>query len=82
MKQVRGNISNVAESNSSSIEKMLGILKILKSLGLKISDKWLTDLEIHYPLVWDELSETRKRSIEQFFGKIFQIHIYLISSLI
>jgi AcrR family transcriptional regulator len=71
MSQIRGSIFEIVQSDTSSIEKMNGVLKVLVTLGLRVSDTWIKDLEIHYPNIWNDVNEMRNQAILIVFSQIF-----------
>jgi AcrR family transcriptional regulator len=69
---VKKSIEQIVGSESSSIEKLNSIGKVLMNVALKINDKWLRDLKTHYFFIWEEIERFREININKNFMKIIE----------
>lgn len=72
LKEYSGKLLGVLEEDIDAISKIQKLLGILSSLFLKISDKWLQDMQYHTPHLWAKIDAFRTRIMYKNIGKIFQ----------
>jgi len=66
MTEVQGSINKILVQKTDAISKIRMLHKILGLTLIRFSDKWLNDLKIHMPLLWEKIDEFRT-------GKMFAI---------
>jgi len=65
-------ITLVLEKEIDAVGKIQGLLSILSNLFLKISDKWLKDMQCYTPHLWAKIDAFRTRTMYRNIGKIFE----------
>jgi len=68
--EVSGRLSSIIKSNENAVIKLIRINELISSLLFQLSDKWISDLRIHMPALWNRIDEFRTK---QLFGAIGQI---------
>ncbi len=63
-------INPVLDSNENALVKLVKMLEIVSSNIMKFSDKWMRDLQLHAPELWEKIDELRKNLMYKNFSKI------------
>jgi AcrR family transcriptional regulator len=63
-------VDTVINSRSNAIEKLLAILGILSNTIMNFSEKFLRDIQIQTPAIWEQIDEIRKKFM---FANIMKI---------
>lgn len=72
MQRIRKEIEFVVDSKIHSLEKVTKIINILRTIGInKITEKWLNDLRLYQPSLWEEIDSFRTKMINRNISKIF-----------
>jgi AcrR family transcriptional regulator len=73
---ITGKVSSAVEeiiiSDLNSIEKLVKLLQLLNKFLLKFSEKWLNDLRIHMPKLWEYVDEFRTKRMYSALSVIIQ----------
>ncbi|MCU7495259.1 MAG: TetR/AcrR family transcriptional regulator [Ignavibacteria bacterium] len=72
LEETSGKIKSVLEKNVDAVSKILDLLGILSNIFLKISDKWLKDMQYNTPHLWAKIDAFRTRTMYMNIGKIFE----------
>ncbi|RPI18340.1 MAG: TetR/AcrR family transcriptional regulator [Ignavibacteriae bacterium] len=72
MHSTKDKVEQIISSDTNAVDKMLKILDLLSSTVLKFSDKFLKDIQIHSPQIWEEIDSARKRIMTKNIGSIIQ----------
>lgn len=67
---LRSSIVEIVSSNLNAIEKITRLGSIILTLSMKFTDRWFTDLKIHFPGMWSKIEEFRQKTIADNFTKI------------
>jgi AcrR family transcriptional regulator len=65
-------IGEIIGSRSNAIEKLYKMLEILSSIINRFQPKWMSDLQIHMPKLWEEIDEMRRKLMYRNLGKIIE----------
>lgn len=65
-------VEEVLQNDDSSIEKFRKLFDVLSKLSYKVSDKWLRDIRIHKPDLWEMVDEFRTKRLKLFLSSILQ----------
>jgi AcrR family transcriptional regulator len=65
-------INLVLDSDDNALEKLLNMLGILSSNIIRFTDKWLRDMQIHAPLLWEKVDEIRKKMMYRNISRIIR----------
>jgi AcrR family transcriptional regulator len=63
-------INPVLDSNENALVKLVKMLEIVSNNVMKFSDKWMRDLQLHMPELWEKIDELRKNLMYKNFSKI------------
>ncbi|MEX2336884.1 MAG: TetR/AcrR family transcriptional regulator [Fulvivirga sp.] len=55
--------------------KLIAISAFTKQILTEVSEEFLSDLEVHTPDLWDKYQKMRKKRINNYYGKLFEIGI-------
>ena len=72
MKSIQGNLEEIINSGTDSVEKMIKLYQLIGQLLMEIGDKWINDLRIHKPLLWEEVDEFRTNRFASSFSSIIE----------
>jgi AcrR family transcriptional regulator len=64
-------IDSLISSRSNAVEKLLGILEILSKTIIRFSDKFMRDVQIHTPHIWEQIDTIRQKFMYANIMKIF-----------
>jgi len=64
------NISKIVDSDESSLVKLQKITEFMLKLSLKVSPKWIADIQVYKPELWDRIEEFRTKIIFENFNKL------------
>jgi hypothetical protein len=62
----------IIESDDNAIQKMNRVLGILSRISMQLSDKWIYDVQLHFPELWKEIDDFRTNNIFVNISKIFE----------
>lgn len=65
-------VDNILSSGSDVITKITGFIELLGIFVTQVSEKWLTDIKIHMPSVWERIDNFRAQKIYAVFSKIIE----------
>lgn len=72
MQRIKKEIESVISSNMHSVEKVVTVMNILKSIGIsRMTEKWLNDIRLYQPSLWKEIDSFRAKMINKNISKIF-----------
>ena len=63
-------LEQIISQDSSSIEKIVQMSNTLLDVAFKVSDKWLDDLRLYSPDLWNGIEEFRTKTFMSTFGRI------------
>ena len=72
MKSIQGKLEEIINSESDSLEKMINLYQLIGQLLMEIGDKWINDLRIHKPLLWEKVDEFRTKRFASSFSSIIE----------
>ncbi len=72
IRQIASKITPVVESKQNALAKLIGMLGILHANILKFSDRWLRDMQIHAPHLWEKVDEIRKKIMYRNISRIIR----------
>lgn len=72
MKSLQGKLEEIFNSNSDSVEKMIRIYQLIGQFLLEVSDRWINDLRIQQPLLWERVDEFRTNKLNRSFSSIIE----------
>lgn len=72
MKSLRGKLEEIINSDSDSLEKMIKLYQLIGRFILEVSDRWINDLRIHQPLLWEKVDEFRTTKLNRSFSSIIE----------
>ena len=68
--EVSTNLESIMSSKDNSVMKLLALNRLLSGLLLRLKDKWINDLKIYLPNLWQEIDEFRNKRLNQVFSSI------------
>lgn len=66
------NIAKIVCYEENSVKKFVSLLNFLSKTLSMISPKWMNDLKIHSPELWDKMDNFRKEKMYLFLSKIIK----------
>lgn len=72
MKSLQEKLEEIFNSNSDSVEKMIRIYQLIGQFLLEVSDRWINDLRIQQPLLWEKVDEFRTNKLNRSFSSIIE----------
>jgi AcrR family transcriptional regulator len=72
MHYVSENVNNIISTDAQTVLKLSKLTNFLMSLMLKISDTWMSDIEMHNSKVWERIESFRRDTILYAFNKIIE----------
>ncbi|HEY3250891.1 MAG TPA: TetR/AcrR family transcriptional regulator [Ignavibacteria bacterium] len=70
--EVSARVKMILEADSNAIEKFRGLIAILTRNIIRFTDKFLHDMQVHTPHIWEEIDEIRKRLMNENISKIIR----------
>ena len=70
--RVSTKITTVLDSDDNALEKLVKMLGILSSNIIRFTDKWLRDMQIHAPLLWEKVDSIRQKIMYKNISKIIR----------
>lgn len=70
MNFVKTNMPPIINSDENTVEKLKKIINIILNLTLKISSKWLQDVSIHMPELWERIEKFRTKFLMDNISKL------------
>jgi AcrR family transcriptional regulator len=68
--EVSNNLDDIRKSNDNAILKLININRLISSMLIGLSDRWINDLRIHLPALWQEIDEFRTKNLNAAFTSI------------
>ena len=65
-------ISLVLDSDDNALEKLVKMLGILSSNIIRFTDKWLRDMQIHAPALWEKVDKIRQEMMYRNISRIIR----------
>lgn len=65
-------IEAVINSKEDSLSKAVHLFEIMGSVAMKLSDKWVGDIQIHMPKLWEKIDEFRTKRAYAVLGSIIK----------
>ena len=59
MTDISGKMESIINSDLSSLGKSLALFEIIGNVTLKLTDKWVQDVQLHTPKLWEKIDEFR-----------------------
>ena len=72
MKSLQGKLEEIINSDADSVEKMIKLYQLIGQFLLDVNDKWINDLRIHQPLLWEKVDEFRTNKLNKSFSSIIE----------
>ena len=72
IEKTRAKIDLAISSRSNAIEKLLDILDILSKTIIRFSDKFMRDVQIHTPHIWEQIDSIRQKFMYANIVKIIE----------
>lgn len=69
---VSSKINPILDSDENALVKLVGMLGILHKNILKFSDKWLKDMQLHAPHLWEKVDAIRKKLMYKNISRIIR----------
>lgn len=63
--KIAKSVENIVKSEGTSPEKLFKLIEFISQRFITISEKWLADLSIHYPELWEGLENFRENMINK-----------------
>jgi AcrR family transcriptional regulator len=57
---IKTNIMHILRSKGNAIDKLIRIIDFMGGYIMRMDDKWLKDIQIHAPELWEEIDKTRR----------------------
>ena len=57
---IKTNIIHILHSKGNAIDKLIRIIDFMGGYIMRMDDKWLKDIQIHAPELWEEIDQTRR----------------------
>lgn len=68
--EVSGKLDNIRKSNDNAVLKLININRLISTMLIELSDRWINDLRIHLPALWQGLDEFRTKRLNGTFSTI------------
>jgi AcrR family transcriptional regulator len=72
MKSLQGKLEEIINSDADSVDKMVKLYQLIGQFLLRVSNKWINDLRIHQPLLWEKVDEFRTNRFNRSFSSIIE----------
>jgi AcrR family transcriptional regulator len=72
MNQVKNKIDSVVQEEDSSLIRALHLFEVMREVTTKFSEKWIKDIRLHLPGLWDKIDEFRTKRAYAVLGSIIQ----------
>ena len=72
MTQVKDKIDSVMKEEDNSLIRALHLFEVMREISTKFSDKWIKDIRIHHPELWETIDEFRTKRAYAVLGSIIQ----------
>ena len=69
---ITSKINKLLDSNENALFKFVGMLGVLHSNILRFSDKWLRDMQLHTPHIWDKMDAIRQKIMFKNISRIIR----------
>ena len=70
--RVTSKINTVLDSDDNALEKLVKMLGILSSNIIRFTDKWMRDMQIHAPALWEKVDKIRQEIMYRNISKIIR----------
>jgi AcrR family transcriptional regulator len=57
---IKASIMHILHSKGNAIDKLIRIMDFMGEYVMRMDDKWLKDIQLHAPELWEEIDETRR----------------------
>jgi AcrR family transcriptional regulator len=68
--KVSSKINPVLDSDENALEKLVRMLEILSSNIIRFTEKWMREMQIHTPALWEKVDSIRQKIMYQNISKI------------
>jgi AcrR family transcriptional regulator len=65
-------VDAIINSDVDTLSKITGLIELFGSFITHFSEKWLYDIKVHMPVVWDKIDSFRTKKIYSIFSKIIE----------
>lgn len=72
IQEVSARVKLLLASDSNAIEKFTGLIVILTKNVIRFSNKFLSDMQVHTPHIWEKVDEIRKKLMFDNISKIIK----------
>lgn len=72
MNDVSSKIDNIIGSGNDSLTKIIMLFEVMAGVVVQFSEKWLKDLQIHTPKLWQQIDEFRTKRAFTALGSIIR----------
>ena len=72
MISIQRKLEEIINSKADSVEKMIKLYQFIGQFLLDVNDKWINDLRIHQPLLWEKVDEFRTNKLHKSFSSIIE----------
>ncbi len=72
MNDVSSKIDNIIGSGNDSLTKIIMLFEVMAGVVVRFSEKWLKDLQIHTPKLWQQIDEFRTKRAFTVLGSIIR----------
>jgi ACT domain-containing protein len=72
IQEVSARVKLLLSSDSNAIEKFTGLIVILTKNVIRFSNKFLSDMQVHTPHIWEKVDEIRKKLMYDNISKIIK----------
>jgi AcrR family transcriptional regulator len=70
--KITAKINIVLDSDDEALEKLVKMLGILSSNIIRFTDKWIHDMQIHAPALWEKVDKIRQEIMYRNISKIIR----------
>ncbi len=68
--EVSGKLYDIRKSDENAILKLININRLISAMLIGLSDRWINDLRIHLPALWQEIDDFRTKRLNAAFTSI------------
>ena len=72
MISIQRKLEEIINSETDSVGKMIKLYQLIGQFLLDVNDKWINDLRIHQPLLWEKVDEFRTNKLNKSFSSIIE----------
>lgn len=72
LNRTQENIGKIVSYDENSVHKFVMLLNFMSKTLSSISPKWMNDLKIHNPKLWEKMDNFRKEKMYQFLSKLIE----------